>query len=199
MAINLTKGQKIDLTKGNSGLSQIMVGLGWEPVAKKSKGFLGFGGGNTADFDCDASVLMLKGDLLASEQDVVSFRKLKSNCGSVRHSGDNLTGSGSGDDETIFVKLHEVPSHFNKLVFVVNIYNAALRRQDFGDIKNAFIRVVNPQTNEELLRYNLSEDYSGKTALITGEIYRKDNEWKFGAVGTGTKDKSLEEIYKRYK
>lgn len=202
MAISLQKGQRVDLTKGNPGLSQIMVGLGWDPVQSSGGGgFLGslFGGGGGANVDCDASVLMLgANDKVQSNQDVIYFGNLKSRDGSVQHSGDNLTGAGEGDDEQVMVDLNRIPSNVQKLVFVVNIYDCVKRKQHFGMIRNAFIRVVNPSSRQELIRYNLSDDYSGKTSLVVGEIYRHNNEWKFGAVGTGTNAASLSEVVRSY-
>lgn len=202
MAINLQKGQRVDLTKGNPGLSKILVGLGWDPVQQqKSGGLFGslFGGGATANVDCDASVIMLnEQDKLQSNSDVIYFGNLKSKDGSVQHSGDNLTGDGDGDDEQIHIDLSRVPSHIHKLVFVVNIYDAVKRRQHFGMIKNAFIRIVNPLTNQTLLHYNLTDDYNSKTSLIVGELYRNGSDWKFAAVGTGTNAGSLGEVVKSY-
>lgn len=204
MAINLQKGQRVDLTKGNPGLSKIMVGLGWDPVQKSGGGgglFGGlFGGGSGgANIDCDASVIMLgANDKLQNNNDVIYFGNLKSKDGSVTHSGDNLTGDGDGDDEQVSIELSRVPSTVEKLVFVVNIYDAVKRKQHFGMIRNAFIRVVNPSNNQELIKYNLTDDYSGKTSLIVGEIYRHGNEWKFAAVGTGTNAAGLSEVIRSY-
>ncbi len=141
---------------------------------------------------------MLEGDRFVNKNDLVYFGNKLSTCGSIIHSGDNLTGEGEGDDETIFVELHKVPSRINRLVFVVNIYDCVNRRQDFGMIRNAYIRIQNPHTGEELARYNLSENYASKTTLIAGEMYRYENEWKFSAVGEGTQDKNLSEIVSRY-
>jgi stress response protein SCP2 len=199
MAIVLQKGQRIDLTKGNPGLQQIMVGLGWDPVQKKSGGLLGglFGGGS-ANFDIDASVLMLQDDKLTSNNDLIYFGNLKSQCGSIVHTGDNITGEGEGDDEQVKIDLKRVPSRINKLVFVVNIYDCVSRKQDFGSVQNAFIRVVNASTNEEMLKFNLTDNYAGSTSLIVAEIYRHNDEWKFGALGTGTKDTALKDIVRRY-
>lgn len=195
MTISLQKGQRIDLTKGKSDLNRIMVGLGWDPAGKTG----GFGFFKSApNVDCDASVLMLQNDRFTDKKDLVYFGHKSSDDGSVVHSGDNLTGDGDGDDEVIMIDLKNVPSQYNKLVFVVNIYDSERRKQDFGMIKNAYIRVVNPQTNEEIIRYNLSDNYSGQTTLITGEIYRHENEWKFAAVGTGTTDANLSSICNRY-
>jgi stress response protein SCP2 len=204
MAINLQKGQRVDLTKTNPGLSKILVGLGWDPV-KSSGGGGGlfgslFGGGSSApNVDCDASVIMLgANDKLTSNKDVVYFGNLKSADGSIQHSGDNLTGDGDGDDEQVQVDLSRVPSNIQKLVFIVNIYDAVKRKQHFGMIQNAFIRVVNPSNGQSLLHYNLTDDYSGKTSLVVGEIYRHGTDWKFAAVGTGTNAASLGEVVKSY-
>ncbi len=202
MGISLQKGQRIDLTKGNAGLSRIMVGLGWDPVDKGSSGgFFSklFGGSAGPDIDCDASVLMLdESGKLRKKEDLIYFGNLKSNCGSVVHTGDNLTGDGDGDDEQIIVELNRIPSNIQKLVFVVNIYDCIKRNQDFGHIQNAFIRVVNGANNQEMIRYNLTEDYAGKTTLMVGEIYRHGGEWKFAAIGEGTRDASLGEIANKY-
>jgi len=166
VGINLQKGQKIDLTKGNPGLTKIMVGLGWDEVSKpKAGGFLGglLGGGGGAAIDCDASAILLDAqDKLTSKDRLVYFGNLQSGDKSVKHSGDNLTGAGDGDDEQIQVDLSSVPSAIQKIVFVVNIYDCVKRKQDFGLIANAFIRVVNPVNGQEFCRYNLTESYAGK-------------------------------------
>lgn len=202
MAISLTKGQKIDLTKKDGGaLTQIKVGLGWDPVAQERKGILGalFGGGS-ADIDCDASVLMLSADdKLKDKKDLIYYGNLKSQCKSVTHTGDNLTGEGEGDDESVLVDLSKVPENIMKLVFVVNIYNCAQRKQHFGLIKNAFIRVVDQTTRTEMCKYNLTDDYSDKTTLVAGEIYRHNGGWKFNAIGNGTQDKSISQLVGKYK
>ncbi|MEA1962460.1 MAG: TerD family protein [Bacillota bacterium] len=200
MTVTLQKGQKVDLTKGNKGLAKIMVGLGWDeaPTAKKGLGLFG-GGKSKVDIDCDASVLMLDANSkLTNKKNVIYYGNLKSSNGSVKHMGDNLTGAGDGDDEQIWVDVSKVPEDVQRLVFVVNIYNCKSRKQDFGMIRNAFIRIVNSDSNQELLKFNLSDNYSGKTALITGEVYRHNGEWKFAAIGEGTNDESLGEITKRY-
>ncbi|WP_462411945.1 TerD family protein [Neobacillus sp. Marseille-QA0830] len=202
MAINLQKGQRVDLTKSNPGLTKIMVGLGWDPIQSGGGGGLFgslFGGGGSANIDCDASVIMLgENDKLRNNKDVIYFGNLRSNDGSVQHSGDNLTGDGDGDDEQIMIDLSRVPSYIQKLVFVVNIYDCVKRKQHFGMIRNAFIRVVNPQTGQELIHYNLSDNYSGLTCLVTGEIYRHANDWKFAAIGSGTNAASLSEVVRSY-
>lgn len=205
MSISLQKGQRVDLTKGRAGLSSVMIGLGWDPVKKSDSGGSGFlgrlmgGGGASAEVDCDASVLMLDANgKLTRKEDLIYFGNLKSSCKSVQHTGDNLTGEGEGDDEQIIVNLGQVPANIHRLVFVVNIYDCQRRKQDFGLIQNAFIRVVNQGNNQEVIKFSLSEDYAGRTALIVGELYRHNNEWKFQAVGEGTTDISLSEVAKKY-
>ncbi|MDA7026409.1 TerD family protein [Bacillus sp. CLL-7-23] len=199
MAISLEKGQRIDLTKGNAGLSKILVGLGWDPISSGSGGFFGkLFGGSAPNIDCDASVLMLENGRVTDKKSVIYFGHLKSSCGSIRHTGDNLTGEGNGDDEQIIVDLDKVPAHINKLVFVVNIYGCVKRNQHFGMIENAFIRIENMSNHQEMVKYNLKDDYSGRTSLIAGEIYRDGQEWKFTAVGEGTNDTSLTQIVKRF-
>jgi len=156
-------------------------------------------GGGSAKIDCDASVIMLgeNGKLIRKEH-VVYFGNLKSPCGSVSHLGDNLTGDGDGDDEQVVVQLNKVPNDVHRLVFVVNIYDCVNRKQDFGMIRNAYIRVVNKDSGQELAKFNLSEDYAGKTALIAGEVYRHQGEWKFSALGQATGDVSLSELTRKY-
>ena len=201
MGVNLQKGQKVNLKKSDGqALSRIRIGLGWDPVKQEKKGGL-FGsifGGSAPDIDCDASVIVCKGGRLASRDDVVYFGNLKHSSGAIRHTGDNLTGDGEGDDEQILVDLTAVPQDYDKLVFVVNIYDCESRKQDFGMIANAFIRICDERTGEEFCRYNLSESYAGMTAMIFGEIYRYNGEWKFNAIGQGTKDKGLNELARRY-
>jgi stress response protein SCP2 len=200
LAISLVKGQKVDLTKGRAGLSSVTVGLGWDPIQQKSGGFFGgLLGSSTPNIDCDASVLMLdENGKIAQKSDVIYFGKLKSDCGSVKHTGDNITGDGDGDDEQVIVELGKIPTKIHRLVFVVNIYDCVKRKQDFGMIQNAFIRVFNTSSNEELVHFNLSDNYSRLTTLIVGEIYRYNGEWKFNAIGDGTKDSGLGEIANRY-
>lgn len=199
MAVNLTKGARVSLVKENPGLNKIVVGLGWDEAPQKAvkKGLLGslFGGGS-ASIDCDASVFML--DANDKMQELIYFGALKSKNLSVVHTGDNLTGEGEGDDEQIKVNLAQVPDNVNKLVFVVNIYDCKGRKQHFGMIRNAFVRVVDEATNKELLKFNLTENYDGKTALIVSEIYRHSGDWKFAAIGEGTNDFSLADMRRRY-
>ena len=201
MGVNLQKGQKVNLKKSDGqALSRIRIGLGWDPVKQEKKGGL-FGsifGGSAPDIDCDASVLVCKGGRLSGKGDVVYFGNLKHSSGAIVHTGDNLTGDGEGDDEQILVDLTAVPQDYDKLVFVVNIYDCESRKQDFGMIANAFIRICDERTGEEFCRYNLSESYAGMTAMIFGEIYRHNGEWKFNAIGQGTKDPGLHELAKRF-
>jgi tellurium resistance protein TerD len=198
LTISLVKGQKVDLTKGTAGLSKVVVGLGWDPAVVEKKGF--FGSKKTAvEIDCDASVILLdENGKLTKEKNVVFFANLQSPDGSVVHSGDNRTGEGDGDDEQISVNLGQVPADVSKIVFVVNIYDCVNRKQDFGLIQSAYIRLVNDFNKQELIKFNLSDDYSGKTSLIVGEIYRHSGEWKFNAIGEGITDTTVGQLVKRY-
>ena len=176
MAVSLTKGQKVDLTKGNPGLNNLLVGLGWD-INK-------FDGGS--DFDLDTAAFMLGADgKTASDADCVIYGNLKHASGGVEHLGDNLTGEGDGDDEQIKVDLSKVPESVEKIDFTVTIYEAEERRQNFGQVSNAFIRIVDESSNTELIRYDLGEDFSIETAVVVGELYRHNGEWKFNAVGSG--------------
>lgn len=194
MSINLKKGQKIDLKKSNPGLSEIKVGLGWDPV-KQSGGFLKslFGSGN-ADIDCDASIFLL--DKNSNPIDLVYFGNLRTQNDSIIHTGDNLTGDGDGDDEVILVDLERVSDKVDKLLFVVNIYDCIRRKQHFGMIQNAYIRIIDVKGRNEIAKYNLSDDYNLKTALLVGEIYRHNGTWKFSAIGEGTNDTGLNDMKK---
>jgi len=199
MSINLQKGQKIDLTKGNGGLSRIMVGLGWDEAKKPEGGFLSkLFSSKSFDIDCDASAILCND--AGKYLDLVYYRHLELKDGSVVHQGDNLTGEGDGDDEQIMVDLSKMNPSVGKIVFVVNIYEATNRNQHFGMIQNAFIRLVDMDKNTEICRFNLSENYNGMEGLIVGEIYKKDNEWKFNAIGQPVKSAShvdrLTEMYK---
>ncbi len=194
--INLVKGQKIDLTKGNAGLTKVVVGLGWDPVEVKS-GF--FGTKKQANIDCDASALLLSEDgKLAKKTNLVCFHNKQSADQSVIHSGDNLTGEGDGDDEQINVNLAAVPADVHKILVVVNIYDAVNRKQDFGMIKSAYIRIMNAANNNELIKFNLSDNYNGFTALICGELYRNNGEWKFSAIGEGSHAAHINQLAERY-
>lgn len=196
MGISLVKGQKVDLTKGNAGLTKVIVGLGWDPAEQKS-GF--FGMKKAANVDCDASALLLDANgKLSGERNLVCFYNKQSGDGSVIHSGDNITGQGEGDDEQIHVQLDSVPANIHRILCVVNIYECESRKQDFGMIKSAFIRIVNPANNQELVRFNLTENYSGKTALVVGELYRHNGEWKFNAIGEGTHAAHVDILARQY-
>lgn len=200
MSVSLQKGQKVNLSKESAGLSKVVVGLGWDEAEQAGGGgFLSaLFGGKKQDIDCDASALLLKNGKLAGTDDLVYFGNLKHKSGTVKHMGDNLTGAGEGDDEQIVVDLAHVPAEYDRIVIVVNIYQAVKRNQHFGMIKNAFIRLVDDRNNKEICRYNLTESYPGMTAMIFGEIYRHSGEWKFSAIGQGTKDPGLGELAKRY-
>lgn len=176
MSISLVKGQKVDLTKGNPSLKNIMVGLGWD-VNTYSSG---------ADFDLDASAFMLndKGKC-PTDHEFVFYGNLEHRSGAVKHMGDNLTGEGDGDDEQIQVDLTQIPDNITKIAFTVTIYDSETRRQNFGQVSNAFIRIVDEATGREIIRYDLGEDFSIETAVVVGELYRYNGEWKFNAIGSG--------------
>ena len=195
MSISLQKGQKVSLSKENAGLSTVLVGLGWDEVEQK-RGFLGLKA--QQDIERDASAILLKEGKLRNNGDLVYFGNLVHKSGTIRHMGDNLTGAGEGDDEQILMDLSKIPPEYDRIVIVVNIYDAVRRRQQFGMIRNAFIRLVDGRNNREMCKYNLTEDYSGMTAMIFGEIYRYNGEWKFSAIGQGTNDPSLGDLCKRY-
>lgn len=176
MAINLTKGQKVDLTKGNPGLKKLMVGLGWDVNAYDSG----------ADFDLDAAAFML-GDngKCPSEKEFIFYGNLTHPSESLKHMGDNLTGEGEGDDEQIFIDLTKIPANVSKVAFTVTIYEAEERGQNFGQVSNSFIRIVDESTGQEVIHYDLGEDFSIETAVVVGELYRHNGEWKFNAIGSG--------------
>lgn len=176
MAISLSKGQKVDLTKGNPSLSKIFVGLGWDTNQ--------YDGGYDFDLDAAAFLLGANGKVL-SDEDFVFYNNLKHKSGSVCHMGDNLTGNGEGDDEQIKVDLAKVPENIQKIDFTVTIHEADKRKQNFGQVQNAFIRIVDEATGNELIRFDLGEDFSVETALVVAEIYRRNGEWKFNAIGSG--------------
>ncbi len=195
MSISLQKGQKVNLSKESAGLSKIMIGLGWDEVQQKKRGLFA---PKPQEIDCDASALLLSDGKLRRKEDLVFFGNLRHDSGAVLHMGDNLTGAGDGDDEQIGVDLAQVPAQYDRIVIVVNIYQAVERRQNFGMIQNAFIRLVDGRNNNEICKYNLTEDYSGMTAMIFGEVYRHNGEWKFNAIGQGTSDRSIGELANRY-
>ena len=175
MTVSLTKGGNVSLTKEAPGLTAVLVGLGWD--ARTTTG---------TDFDLDASAIMLKEDgKVLSDQHFIFFNNRVSPDGSVEHQGDNLTGEGDGDDEKINVNLAAVPAEVTKIVFPVSVYDGEARGQGFGQVRNAFIRIVNQAGGTELARYDLTEDASTETAMLFGELYRNGPEWKFRAIGQG--------------
>lgn len=176
MAVNLKKGQKVDLTKSNPGLKKITVGLGWDVNR--------YDGG--AEFDLDASAFLLGANgRVPSDQDFIFYGNPAHASGGVTYGGDNRTGEGEGDDEQIFVDLSLVPQNIERIDFTVTIYEAAERRQNFGQVSNAFVRIVDDATGREIVRYDLEEDFSIETALVVGELYRHGGQWKFNAIGSG--------------
>lgn len=176
MGIVLTKGQKVDLTKGNKGLKHIIVGLGWD-VNKYDGGF---------DFDLDAAAFCCDANgKVQVDTDMIFYNNLKHTSGAIEHLGDNLTGAGDGDDEEIKIDLLAVPANIEKIDFTVTIHEAEERKQNFGQVSNAFVRIVNADNNEELIKYDLEEDFSIETALVVAELYRHNGEWKFNAIGSG--------------
>lgn len=175
MAIQLGKGQKVELTKSNPGLSKIMIGLGWDVTR--------FGGD---DFDLDASVFMCDDTgKVPTDTEFIFYGNLEHSSNSVKHMGDNLTGAGDGDDEQIMIDLSLIPSHITRIVFPVTIHEAESRGQNFGQLSNSYIRVVDTSTNSEILNYDLGEDFSIETAVVAGELYKSNGEWKFNAIGSG--------------
>lgn len=201
MTISLQKGQKISLSKENAGLSRLLVGLGWDEAKPKKSagGFLSaLLGGSTPAIDCDASAFLLKNGKLAGKNDIIYFGNLEHISGAVTHLGDNLTGAGEGDDEQLIIELDRVPAEYDHIIFVVNIYQAQQRKQHFGMIQNAFIRIVDGRSNTEICRYNLTENYSNMLAMVFGEVYRHNGEWKFNAIGQGTTDNNLGDLARRY-
>ncbi|MBC7646986.1 MAG: TerD family protein [Pseudopedobacter sp.] len=175
MALSLSKGGNLSLTKTDPGLTKLLVGLGWD--ARSTSG---------GDFDLDASAFLLTANgKVRSDGDFIFYNQLVSTDGSVEHTGDNRTGDGDGDDEAVKVDLARVPQDVSRIIFPVTIHDAETRRQNFGMVKGAFIRVVNGDSGVEVARYDLSEDASTETAMIFGEVYRNGDEWKFRAVGQG--------------
>lgn len=195
MSISLQKGQKVSLSKDNAGLAKVVIGLGWDEVQQKR----GFFAPKPAPIDCDASAILLQNGHVVDKADIVYFGNLKHYTNTVQHMGDNLTGAGDGDDEQIIVDLSRIPEQYDKIVLVVNIYQAVQRGQHFGLIQNAFIRLVDARNNSEMCKYNLTENYSGMTAMIFGEVYRHNGEWKFTAIGQGTNDPGLGELVNRFR
>lgn len=175
MAISLSKGGNLSLTKTDPNLNKLLIGLGWDERATSG-----------AEFDLDASVFLLAGNgRVRGDHDFIFYNQLKSDNGAVEHTGDNRTGQGDGDDEVIKVNLSLVPADVDKIMLTVTIHDAQARNQNFGQVANAFIRVVNEETGTEVVRFDLAEDYSIETAMVFGEVYRHNTEWKFRAVGQG--------------
>ncbi|MBA4537780.1 TerD family protein [Bacillus aquiflavi] len=176
MTINLSKGQRIDLTKTNPGLTKVIIGLGWDTNQ--------YDGGH--DFDLDASAFLTdENGKVTQDLDFIFYNNLKHSTGCVEHTGDNRTGEGDGDDEQIKINFSKVPSHVHRIAITVTIHDADVRNQNFGQVSNAFVRVVNEDTNQEVLRYDLGEDFSVETAVVICELYRHGSEWKFSAIGSG--------------
>ncbi|MGZ4160300.1 MAG: TerD family protein [Neobacillus sp.] len=176
MAVSLSKGQKVDLTKTNPGLTNVVVGLGWDTNK--------YDGGH--DFDLDSSVFLL-GDSgkVTTESDFVFYNNPQGANGAVVHTGDNRTGAGDGDDEQVKINLTAIPANVQRIAFTITIHEAESRSQNFGQVSNAYARIFNEATGEELIRYDLGEDFSIETALVVGELYRHNGEWKFSAIGSG--------------
>ena len=176
MGISLKKGQKVSLTKDNPGLKKLIVGLGWD-INKFDTG---------GDFDLDSAAFLLgENGKVTSQSDFIFYGNLKHNSGSVIHMGDNRTGDGDGDDEQISIDLSKVPENITRIIFTATIYEAEERRQNFGQISNAYIRIVDEDVNNEILKYDLGEDFSIETAAVFGELYKNNGEWKFNAIGSG--------------
>ncbi|PTX52576.1 tellurium resistance protein TerD [Gemmobacter caeni] len=175
MGLSLSKGQNLSLTKTEPGLKKVVIGLGWDPRATDGQ-----------QFDLDASACLLNdAGKVRSEADFIFYNQMKSGCGSVEHTGDNRTGAGDGDDEQIKVDLSRVPADVQRIAITVTIDQADARRQSFGQVANAFVRILNEETGSEVVRFDLSEDMSTETAMIFAELYRHNGDWKFKAIGQG--------------
>ncbi|HBZ4240123.1 TerD family protein [Klebsiella sp. CN_Kp104] len=175
MSVSLSKGGNVSLSKSDPSMKNVLVGLGWDVRTTDGQ-----------DFDLDASAFLLsETGKVRSDSDFIFYNNLKSADGSVTHTGDNRTGEGDGDDESLIIKLDMIPANVAKIVFVVTIHDAQMRRQSFGQVSGAFIRLVNNDSQLEVARYDLTEDASSETAMLFGELYRHNGEWKFRAVGQG--------------
>ena len=189
MAITLSKGQKVSLTKGNPGLKHIVVGLGWD-TNKYDGGF---------DFDLDSAAFLLdENGKVNADTDFVFYNNLKHSSGAVEHLGDNLTGEGDGDDEQIIVDLKDLPSDVDRIIFTVNIFRGRRKGQSFDKIENAFIRVVDDRDDTELVHYNLTENFKGMHSVVAGEIYLHNGEWRFAAIGEGFNTDDIDELASRF-
>ncbi|WP_312653129.1 TerD family protein [Aminipila sp.] len=176
MGVCLQKGQKVNITKDNQGLTNLLVGIGWDINQFDTGG----------DFDLDSEAFLLDDNGKTTKQDdFIFFGNLKHPSGCIEHMGDNRTGAGDNDDEIIKIDLSKIPSNIRKIVFTVTIYDAEGRRQNFGQVNNAFVRIIDESKNEEILRYDLGEDFSIETAAVFGELYKNNEEWKFNAIGSG--------------
>ncbi|AZB41352.1 TerD family protein [Bacillus sp. FJAT-42376] len=176
MTLSLSKGQRIDLTKTNPGLTKVAVGLGWDTNR--------YNGGH--DFDLDASAFLADASgKVQNDSEFIFYNQLKSPNGAVEHTGDNRTGEGEGDDEQILVDFSLMPAHIDKIGIAVTIHDADARRQNFGQVSNAFVRIVDAQSDKEILRYDLGEDFSIETAVVVCELYKHGSDWKFNAIGSG--------------
>jgi len=176
MAVSLSKGQKVDLTKTNPGLTTVIVGLGWDTNK--------YDGGN--DFDLDTSVFLLgENGKVTNESDFIFYNNPQGAGGAIVHTGDNRTGAGDGDDEQVKINLTAVPATIQRITFTITIHEADSRNQNFGQVSNSYARIFNEATGEELIRYDLGEDFSIETAIVVGELYRHNGEWKFSAIGSG--------------
>ncbi|PFO02494.1 chemical-damaging agent resistance protein C [Bacillus sp. AFS076308] len=176
MAVSLSKGQKVDLTKTNPGLTNVVVGLGWDTNK--------YDGGN--DFDLDSSIFLLgENGKVTNETDFIFYNNREGAGGAVVHTGDNRTGAGDGDDEQVKINLTTVPANIQRIAFTITIHEADSRNQNFGQVSNSYARIFNEATGEELIRYDLGEDFSIETAIVVGELYRHNGEWKFSAIGSG--------------
>ncbi|MDR2793475.1 MAG: TerD family protein [Treponema sp.] len=197
MSVNLQKGQKVDLSKDGGGtLSKVIVGLGWDVAETPRIGARK----EDSNVDCDAIAILCESNGKTNGiEDTVYFGNLEHSSKAVHHTGDNITGEGEGDDEQIIVELNRIPDKFKKIVFAVSIYKGKEKKQHFGLINNAFIRAVDASTDKELFKYDLSENYSGKTGMIFGEFYRDGGKWKFAAIGepvdNGSYVKDLVNLY----
>lgn len=176
MGINLAKGQRVDLTKTNPGLTKVIVGLGWDTNR--------YHGGNDIDLDASAFLTDANGKVI-NDSDFIFYNNLVHISGSVEHTGDNRTGEGDGDDEQIKIDFSKVPSHVYRIAITVTIHDADARFQNFGQVSNAFVRLIDEDTNNEVLRFDLGEDFSVETAVVFCELYRHNGDWKFNAIGSG--------------
>lgn len=204
MSINLSKGGSVNLKKEAPNLKRLKIGLGWDPVGQAGNGLIGFGlgllgrAGSGPNFDVDASVICIRPD--GRHEDTIYFGKKRHSSGAIIHSGDNLTGAGDGDDEQIQIMLDQVPATVDKMVIIVNIYDAHIRGQHFGKVKNCFVRAEDMDTGRELVKYQISDaettnpDYNNKTGIFFAEVYRYKGEWKFKAVGEGVNVRSIDDM-----